>query len=93
MMWIVLASYGIPDKLLHIIQSMYSETIMKVLHRDFLGRDIHASGVINMAAYTIFRLGYMEDRCGTGWTSMRKYPHEKLGEPLGPKNSLSRIDK
>lgn len=45
-MWDVLASYGIPAKLLDIIQSMYRDARCKVVHRGKLGREFNvASGV------------------------------------------------
>lgn len=46
MMWKVLASYGIPDKLLNIIQSMYRDANCRIVHRGLLGREFNvASGV------------------------------------------------
>lgn len=46
MMWNVLASYGVPEKLLAIIQSMYRDATCRVAHRGQLGREFNvASGV------------------------------------------------
>ncbi|CAN0553799.1 unnamed protein product, partial [Ectocarpus sp. 8 AP-2014] len=46
MMWTVLGSFGIPDKLLVIIQSMYRDATCRVAHRGILGREFNvASGV------------------------------------------------
>lgn len=46
MMWQILTSYGVPDKLLHIIQSMYRNANCRVIHRGAVGREFRvASGV------------------------------------------------
>lgn len=46
MMWQILTSYGVPDKLLHIIQSMYRDANCRVVHCGLLGREFNvASGV------------------------------------------------